>query len=299
MAINSAVDIFALQLLQPNEFNGQISIGFLAAQNLQTFVWLEFAAPITLLQQGALYISSGIVVLAIVGWVSYRSNHINKAIKNSHKPSAYTPITSHDELWQLRSKPKWPTFWLRAALIMLLNWLRLAKLNRLILLIVFSWAIINPSALNVVIPLSLVMPLLLFSGNKMGLNHAVNAIELTTNALQRPTPMGLKILLLVFLIVVPLSPSLIYFDPWQLVSFISSTTAVTAWLLLAYYQLNRPMLGVAGYAAIWYVFAINQPPFDLFGLTPSAPHQLTSAVAISAVVVMALIGFIGRNKVQH
>lgn len=303
LAIHSPFDIFALKLIQPGTFDGQISIGFISAANLPLFDWLHFSSSTLLLLQGVKYLTIGIMTLIFCGGLLYLHSGISLPIRTRYQSKVPTKATSSGALWDNRLSNKDKPLIFTSAWIVIAQWLGLAKINLLVVLCVFFGSAISPNQTSVLIPLVLVVPLLLFTGNKMVQNKVLNQLELTTNALRKPNPILFKICLLLGLIILPLTPSLMHFDGWQLVSFLVGSGVVVTWLFTAFYLWNRPMLAITGYAVTWYVFAINRPPFDLFGITAQlsnpvggqVSHQTVSLFSLTVLTSLLLSHFVGKK----
>ena len=295
-AIHSPFDIFAVKLIQPGTFNGQVSIGFISAATLPLFDWQEFAPSSSLFIQGSWYILIGVFVLLLCAGLLFLHQGMNLSVKVRYKQKLVKRAAVSGNIWDDRSTSTAPAGQLKSGWIVLSHWLGLSRLSFLLMCGVFTGALIDPQQITVLIPLALAIPLTLFTGNKMAHTTCVHQIELTTNALRIPSPILFRILIMLIAIIVPLLPSMIHFNWWQLASFCFSSAAVVTWLFTAFYLWHKPMLAITVYAVIWYIFAINQPPFDLFGIHSQMSHQITTAVSLIMFSILIASHFTGKNK---
>lgn len=265
-AIHSPFDVFAVKLIQANTFDGQISIGFISAHNLPLFDWQQFASVSRLLFHGSVYLLICTFTLMLcTGWL-FLHQSMNISVSANHRPKSMARPVVNGSIWDSRSTNLVNPSIVKSGWIVLSYWFRLSKLSLLIVCGVFTGALIAPQQTTVLIPVILALPLILFAGNKMAHTTCAHQLELTTNALNKPSPVLFKTVVMLFAIMVPLLPSLIGFNGWQLSRFLLSSAAIVIWLFGVFYAFNKPMLAVTVYAVIWYIFAINQPPFDLFGI---------------------------------
>ena len=89
----------------------------------------------------------------------------------------------------------------------------------------------------------------------------------------------------------PELPALLRTGAVQAATAVLGLIAATLWLTWTHRCAERPVLGTATFAALWYLSVFNHPParFDVFGLWGSSGQALVWSAAAAAVALALVV----------
>lgn len=175
--------------------------------------------------------------------------------------------------------------------IVVRRWLAGSRLATALMLLTLALAIRRGDASSATFAAALVIPAVVVSRTSRREVRVASTLESTTSALVRPTATLTYCWVLAVLALLPAVPALVRTNLLQATTAVFGMLAATMWLTWAHRCAQRPVLGTATFAALWYLSVFNHPPasFDVFGLWGANVRALLGSLVAAGVTLVLVV----------